>query len=232
MHPWATVKTKCKLRPEFIWQISHYFRFLWNSQFNLKKINRTLYLTTAIPWMFNSIYLFPWPPSKKRLSPCSGSCPLNKKNPSLLSSCILISKFNFKLIYCFVGPNTFHLLHTFEKHDALTSEADYYCLEELKDLLDMEVKKNAMWITFCTQHAPTTKVLFLSRDTLLLHDLYMNAEEKEAFLSDTLTIPQVIRMKLQLQQDGFSCFTSSIKYSSETGMGEIAVVLEEIFKRR
>ena len=53
----------------------------------------------------------------------------------------------------------------------------------------------------------------------------MNAEEKEAFLSDTLTIPQVLRMKLQLQEDGFSCFTSAKKYSSENGMGEIAVVL-------
>ena len=117
------------------------------------------------------------------------------------------------------------MLHTFEKSDALILEADYYCLEELKDLLEIEVKKNAMWITFCTQHAPSTKVLFLSQDILLLHDLYMNAEEKEAFLSDTLTIPQVIRMKLQLQEDGFSCFTSAKKYSSENGMGEIAVVL-------
>ena len=117
------------------------------------------------------------------------------------------------------------MLHTFEKSDALILEADYYCLEELKDLLEIEVKKNAMWITLCTQHAPSTKVLFLSQDILLLHDLYMNAEEKEAFLSDTLTIPQVIRMKLQLQEDGFSCFTSAKKYSSENGMGEIAVVL-------
>ena len=124
------------------------------------------------------------------------------------------------------------MLHTFEKSDALTAEADHYYLEELKDLLEIEVKKNAMWITFCTQHAPSAKVLFLSQDILLLHDLYMNAEEKEAFLSDTLTIPQVIRMKLQLQQDGFSCFTSSIKHSSENGMGEAAVVLEETFKRR
>ena len=115
------------------------------------------------------------------------------------------------------------MLHTFEKSDALILEADYYCLEELKDLLEIEVKKNA--ITFCTQHAPSTKVLFISQDILFLHDIYMNAEEKEAFLSDTLTIPQVIRMKLQLQEDGFSCFTSAKKYSSENGMGEIAVVL-------
>ena len=103
------------------------------------------------------------------------------------------------------------MLHTFEKSDALTAEADHYYLEELKDLLEIEVKKNAMWITFCTQHAPSAKVLFLSQDILLLHDLYM---------------------KLQLQQDGFSCFTSSIKHSSENGMGEAAVVLEETFKRR
>ena len=123
------------------------------------------------------------------------------------------------------------MLHTFEKRDALILEADYYCLEELKDLLEIEVKKNAMRITFCTQNTPSTKVLFISQDILLLHDIYMKAQVKGAFLFDTVTIPQVIRMKLQLQEDGLSCFTSSIKYSSENGMGEIAVVLEETFKR-
>ena len=122
------------------------------------------------------------------------------------------------------------MLHTFEKSDALTPEADYYCLKESTDLLEMEVKKNAMWIIFCTRHALSNKVFFLSQDTLLLHNLYINVVEKEAFLSDTLTIQQVIRIKLQLQQDGFSCFTSSIKNSSENGMGDIAVVLEGTFK--
>ena len=109
-------------------------------------------------------------------------------------------------------------------------EADFYCLQDLKDLLEMEIKKNAMTITFCTQHTPSSKVLCLSQDTLRFYEMYMNAEEKAAFLSNTLNMRQVIRMKMQLQKDGFSCLSSGTKFN-ENGF-DMEVILTETFKRK
>ena len=94
----------------------------------------------------------------------------------------------------------------------------------------MEVKKNAMTITFCTQHTPSSKVLCLSQDTLGFYGLYMNTEEKEAFMSNTLNMRQIIRMKMQLQKDGFSCLSSDTKFN-ENGF-DMEVILTETFKRK
>ena len=58
----------------------------------------------------------------------------------------------------------------------------------------------------------------------------MNTEEKEAFLSNTLNMRQVIRMKLQLQKDGFSCLSSDTKFN-ENGF-DMEVILTETFKRK
>ena len=144
--------------------------------------------------------------------------------------CTSTLKFYFSFIYFFVDPNEFHLLPWFKKHDNLIPEADFYCLQDLKDLLKMEVKKNAMTITFCTQHTPSSKVLCLSQDTLGFYELYMNTEEKEAFMSNTLNMRQIIRMKMQLQKGGFSCLSSDTKFN-ENGF-DMEVILTETFKRK
>ena len=58
----------------------------------------------------------------------------------------------------------------------------------------------------------------------------MDTEKKEAFMSNTLNMRQIIRMKMELQKDGFSCLSSDTKFN-ENGF-DIEVILTETFKRK
>ena len=49
-------------------------------------------------------------------------------------------------------------------------------------------------------------------------------------MSNTLNMRQIIRMKMQLQKDGFSCLSSDTKFN-ENGF-DIEVILTETFKRK
>ena len=74
LHSRPTTKTKCKHRPEFICQISHYFRFLWNSQLNLKKKSSFIFDNSNTKDDLIAYISSPDPPLKN-ISLCSGTCP-------------------------------------------------------------------------------------------------------------------------------------------------------------
>lgn len=111
----------------------------------------------------------------------------------------------------------------------MKSEAGYYCLKELNNWINLEFKKSEVRITFRTQHLPSFKVLQLDDKNSLLYDLYMNEEEREAFLCNSLKTQQVITLKLRLQQDDFCC-TGSFSEIQCSNM-DTRVVLEETFEK-
>ena len=130
------------------------------------------------------------------------------------------------LFLYFLEQNEFTLPNEFKNHAALIAEADFYCLQEIKDWLKIECKKNSARITFATQHAPTSCVFYIAGDTSVLYDVYMNEEERRSFLSNRVTLAQINNLKLRLQHDNFRCQeTDERSYSSNM------VVLKETFFR-
>ena len=130
----------------------------------------------------------------------------------------------------FLEQNEFTLPHAFKNHAALIAEADFYCLQEMKDWLKIECKKNSARITFATQHAPTSCVLYIAGDTSVLYDVYMNEEERRSFLSNRVTLAQINSMKLRLQNDNFRCQEPD-QHANERGFSSSMVVLKETFFR-
>ena len=134
------------------------------------------------------------------------------------------------LFLYFLEQNEFTLPHEFKNHAALIAEADFYCLQEMKDWLEIECKKNSARITFATQHAPTSCVLYIDGDTSVLYDVYMNEEERRSFLSNRVTLAQINNMKLRLQHDNFRCQEPD-QYPNERSYSSNMVVLKETFFR-
>ena len=113
----------------------------------------------------------------------------------------------------------------------MIAEADFYCLQEMKDWLKNECKKNSARITFATQHSPTSCVLYIAGDTSVLYDIYMNEEERGSFLSNRVTLAQINSIKLRLQHDNFRCQEPD-PHPNERSFGSNMVVLKETFFRR
>ena len=136
----------------------------------------------------------------------------------------------FHLFICFLEQNEFKLPNTFTKHAALIAESDFYCFQEMKDWLETECKKNSAGITFATQHATYSYVLYIAGDTSVLYDVYMNEEEKQSFLSNNMTIAQINNLKLRLQHDRFRCRYPS-QHVNENSNDDMKVILMETFSR-
>lgn len=69
----------------------------------------------------------------------------------------------------------------------------------------------------------------ISGNTAVLYDFYMNEEERQAFLSNTITLAQTNRLKLVLQQDRFRSFPTN--YVNENG-NDMKLITIETFTRR
>ena len=136
----------------------------------------------------------------------------------------------FHIFLCFLEQNEFKLPHKFTKHAALIAEADFYCFQEMKDWLETECKKNSAQITFATQHATYSYVLYISGNTSVLHDVYMNEEERRSFLSNSMTLAQINSLKLRLQHDGFSSKYPS-EHVNESSNNDMKVILIEHLSR-
>ena len=130
----------------------------------------------------------------------------------------------------FLEQNEFKLPRTFTRHGVLIAEADFYCLQEMKDWLETECRKNSARITFATQHATYSFVLYIAGDTSLLYDVYMNEEERRSFLSNNITLGQINNLKLLLQHDRFSCKYPS-QHVNENSNDDMKVILMETFSR-
>lgn len=128
-----------------------------------------------------------------------------------------------------IDQNEFQLPSSFTNHADLIAEADFYCLREMKDWLKMECKKNSASITFATQHSSFSYFMNISGTTAVLYDFYMNEEERQAFLSNTITLAQTNRLKLVLQQDRFRSFPTN--YVNENG-NDMRLITIETFSRR
>ena len=134
------------------------------------------------------------------------------------------------LVYlALVDQNEFQLPDSFTNHADLIAEADFYCLREMKDWLKMECKKNSARINFATQHGSYSYLMNISGNTAVLYDFYMNEEERQAFLSNRITVAQINRLKLVLQQDRFRCDPTN--YVNENG-NEMRLITIETFSRR
>ena len=93
----------------------------------------------------------------------------------------------------------------------------------------MECKKNSARINFATQHGSYSYFMNISGNTAVLYDFYMNEEERQAFLSNRITVAQINRLKLVLQQDRFRCDPTN--YVNENG-NEMRLITIETFSRR
>ena len=136
----------------------------------------------------------------------------------------------FHIFLCFLEQNEFRLPHTFREHNALIAEADFYCFQEMKGWLETECRRNSARITFATQHTSYSSVLYIAGDTSVLHDLYMNEEERRLFSSDSITMTEIINLKLRLQHDGFRCKYPS-EHVNESSSDNMKVILMETFSR-
>lgn len=98
-----------------------------------------------------------------------------------------------------------------------------------KNMKYLYLFKKTWTIIFCTQYLPSFKVLRLDDKNLLLFELYMNKEEKKAFSCYSLTMKQVIRLKLQLQKDNslYTVYFWLVQYDDI----DTKVVLEETFEK-
>ena len=112
----------------------------------------------------------------------------------------------------------------------MIAEADFYCFQEMKDWLETECKKNSASITFATQHATYSYVLYIAGDTSVLHDVYMNEEERRSFLSNNMTLAQINNLKLRLQHDRFRCRYPN-EHVNENSNSDMKVILMETFSR-
>ena len=130
----------------------------------------------------------------------------------------------------FLEQNEFTLPHAFKNHAALIAEADFYCLQEMKDWLKIECKKNSARITFATQHYPTSCVLYIAGDTSVLYNMYMNEEERRSFVSNRVTLAQINSMKLRLQHDNFRCQEPDPQASERSFSGNMVALKETFFR--
>ena len=107
----------------------------------------------------------------------------------------------------------------------MIAEADFYCLQEMTNWLKIESKKNSARFSFATLHEYSTYVLYISGNTLLLYDVYMNEEERKSFLSDNIEPRQINSMKLRLQRDGFRCY--STEHVNENSNNNNVILIEK-----
>ena len=107
----------------------------------------------------------------------------------------------------FLDQSQFQLPNIFDNYEVLTTEADYYCLQQMKVWLTMEIRKNSSFIEICQECLSYNRILYITGDVLLLYDLYMNDEERQSYISDRITVSQINRLKLQLRQDRFQCMS-------------------------
>ena len=98
----------------------------------------------------------------------------------------------------FLDQSQFQLPNIFDNYEVLTTEADYYCLQQMKVRLTMEIRKNSSFIEICQECLSYNRILYITGDVLLLYDLYMNDEERQSYISDRITVSQINRLKLQL----------------------------------
>lgn len=131
--------------------------------------------------------------------------------------------------FTFLDQSEFQLPNIFNNHEVLTTEADYYCLQQMKLWLTMEIRKKSAFIEFCQECLNYNRILYITGDVLLLYDFYMNDEERQSYTSDQITISQINRLKLRLRQDRFQCKSPErLVYRHEQGTD---LILVERFSR-
>ena len=129
----------------------------------------------------------------------------------------------------FLDQSQFQLPNIFDNYEVLTTEADYYCLQQMKVRLTMEIRKNSSFIEICQECLSYNRILYITGDVLLLYDLYMNDEERQSYISDRITVSQINRLKLQLRQDRFQCM--SPKHYVNRNDHTTDIILVERFSR-
>lgn len=133
------------------------------------------------------------------------------------------SSFSFTF-FTFLDQSEFQLPNIFNNHEVLTTEADYYCLQQMKLWLTMEISKKSAFIELCQECLSYNRILYITGDVLLLYDFYMNDEERQSYTSDQITISQINRLKLRLRQDRFQCMSPErLVYRHEHGTDMILV---------
>ena len=134
-------------------------------------------------------------------------------------------------MHLFLDQSEFTLPCSFKNYNDLIAEADFYCLEEMTNWLKIESEKNSARFTFATLHEYRTYFLYISGNTLLLYNIYMNEEERNSFLSDHMKPAQINSLKLRLQRDGFRCYSSEEYVSNSENSSNHNVILIEKFSR-
>ena len=77
------------------------------------------------------------------------------------------------------------LPHSFNNYGDLIAEVDFCCLQEMRDWLNIEFKKNSALIALATKNDYGSRNLYITRDILILRDACMSEKERHSFCQIT-----------------------------------------------